>query len=359
MSRVAGQRGRRPEAPGGKPRPTPSTARPAAAAPPSVAPTPPAKVPVAHAEPEATEAPETTTPPEEREVPRSNGNGARAKTLPPSLAAPASAAPAAPTRRVHKTPTRSAGEQPRLARAVDEARGVSTPAAREDAPPPRAPAEPSAPVVRPEEPGDIEPELAAVGVLVEADGETDDDAERDDADESSPTSYRGLIEWGVVILGAFLVAVLLKTFVFQAFYIPSTSMMPTLHVHDRVLVNKLSDDLDGIHRGDLVVFERPDDDDGVGVDDLIKRVIGMPGDTVEVRDSTVLIDGDPLDEPYLPEGLDYPDMAPVVVPAGEIFVMGDNRPDSRDSRVFGPIPQEDIVGRAFFRIWPLTRLGFL
>jgi signal peptidase I len=180
-----------------------------------------------------------------------------------------------------------------------------------------------------------------------------------DAELAGKKSYRAFIEWGVVVLGALIVALILKTFVFQAFYIPSSSMTPTLDVGDRVLVNKLSADLDGIHRGDLVVFERPDDDDGAGVEDLIKRVIGMPGDTVEVDDSTVLIDGEELDEPYLPDGLDYPDMAPVVVPDGEIFVMGDNRGSSRDSRVFGPVPEDDIVGRAFFRIWPLTNLGFL
>jgi signal peptidase I len=325
MSRVAHQRGRRPEPPGKARRvSTPETDAPAAA--PRV----------------DADAPESTDRP-------GNGSDARPRELPSSLAAPTGA----PSRRVHKSPSRSSGEQPRLAQAVSQARGSE--AHIESLPPPPAsvaasPAGPAGETAG--APGD-DADQAAVGVVVE----DPPPPELDPAEQ--PPSYRGLIEWGVVIFGAFLVAVLIKTFVFQAFYIPSTSMTPTLHVDDRVLVNKLSDDLDGIHRGDIVVFERPDDDDGVGVDDLIKRVIGMPGDTVEVRDSTVFIDGEELDEPYLPDGLTYGDMAPVVVPDGEIFVMGDNRPDSRDSRVFGPISQQDIVGRAFFRIWPFSRLGFL
>lgn len=166
------------------------------------------------------------------------------------------------------------------------------------------------------------------------------------------------LEWVLVVLGALLVAVAIKTFLIQAFYIPSGSMLPTLAPDDRVLVNKVSYDLHDVNRGDLIVFSRPAEVGG-DIDDLIKRVIGLPGDTVEVRQSVVYVNGLALDEPYLEAGVSFADTRPVVVPPGMVFVMGDNRPGSRDSRVFGPVPVEDIVGRAFFRIWPPSRAGFL
>jgi signal peptidase I len=173
---------------------------------------------------------------------------------------------------------------------------------------------------------------------------------------------RSLIEWIVVIVGALVVALLIKTFLFQAFYIPSVSMEPTLDVGDRVLVNKQS--YEGplshpINRGDLVVFEKPESEGSSEVQDLIKRVIGLPGETVTVRDNTVYIDGRPLDEPYLPEGTFTDTFDGEPIPEGHIFVMGDNRTDSRDSRFFGPVPIDDVVGRAFYRVWPPADIGFL
>lgn len=179
----------------------------------------------------------------------------------------------------------------------------------------------------------------------------------------APSPARSALEWFVVIAGAVLVALAIKTFLFQAFYIPSGSMLPTLQIDDRVLVNKVSYDLHDVNRGDLVVFERPGLADAPAdtgeADDLIKRVIGLPGDSVEVRDSVVYVNGAALDEPYLPDGLQFGNAPPVVVPDDHVFVMGDNRPDSRDSRAFGPVPVEDIVGRAFLRIWPPASVGFL
>jgi signal peptidase I len=144
-----------------------------------------------------------------------------------------------------------------------------------------------------------------------------------------------------------------------AFYIPSASMVSTLEEGDRVLVNKLSYKLHDVHRGDIIVFERPDSEPDTGIEDYIKRVIGLPGETVEGREGHVVIDDRILEEPYLDEGTTTTDFAPVVVPAGEVFVMGDNRAVSIDSRTFGAIPEDTIVGRAFVRIWPLTHLGFL
>jgi signal peptidase I len=184
-----------------------------------------------------------------------------------------------------------------------------------------------------------------------------------------------VIEWVLLIGGALLIAFLIKTFLFQAFYIPSESMTPTLNVNDRVLVNKLSYKLHDVNRGDIVVFEAPDDPAAGGVKDLVKRVVGLPGETVEFRDGQVFVDGKPLDESYLPNGqrgvttpsrTEFADKceppaddASCVVPADSYLVLGDNRTQSKDGRVFGPIDESDIVGRVFVRIWPIGDIGFL
>ena len=186
----------------------------------------------------------------------------------------------------------------------------------------------------------------------------DDETAAEAGASGGPSALRTIIEWVAVIGGALAVALVIQSFLVQAFYIPSSSMEPTLEVGDRVLVNKLSYDLHDVNRGDLVVFERPDGSAG-DIKDLIKRVIGLPGETVEIRDGSVLIDGRVLDEPYLADDEVLVEFAPVQVPEDQVFVMGDNRDDSRDSRVFGPIAIDSIVGRAFVRVWPLTNLGTL
>lgn len=181
------------------------------------------------------------------------------------------------------------------------------------------------------------------------------------APESSirPTRRRGrirnLIEWVVVIGGALVVATLLRAFIFQTFYIPSGSMLQTLKQGDRVVVNKLDD---SYGRGDIVVFERPDGWQGTH-QDLIKRVIGLENETVEIHDNQVFIDGRPLTEPYLAADITLRDFPPTVVPDDQIFVMGDNRPYSSDSRENGPVPLDNVVGRAFIRIWPFSSFGRL
>ncbi|MGE0794938.1 MAG: signal peptidase I [Acidimicrobiia bacterium] len=169
---------------------------------------------------------------------------------------------------------------------------------------------------------------------------------------------RNLVEWAAIIVGALLLALLVKTFLFQAFYIPSLSMYPTLDKGDRVLVNKLSYDLHDVHRGDLVVFERPPGEPST-IKDLIKRVIGLPGDVIEARDGIVYIDGKPLEEDYVDAGDRTENLPAQTVPEGELFVMGDNRDNSEDSRVFGPIDEDTVVGRAFVRVWPVTRFSLL
>jgi len=177
-----------------------------------------------------------------------------------------------------------------------------------------------------------------------------------------------LAEWVLVIVGAVVLAVVVKVFLLQAFYIPSLSMYPTLHEGDRVLVNKLSYRLHDVNRGDIVVFERPASETSSNIPDLIKRVVGLPGESIVIDGGSVYVDNRKLDESYLPAGTvtsaqsapyKCTVQAPCVVPQGSVWVMGDNRPDSKDSRYFGPIPESTIVGRAFVRVWPFGRFGLL
>ncbi len=176
------------------------------------------------------------------------------------------------------------------------------------------------------------------------------------------SSTRNTLEWVGVIVGAVIVALLIKTFVVQAFRIPSESMVPTLETGDRVLVNKISYDAHDLNRGDVVVFERPPGLPAGPSDpeDLIKRVIGLPGDEVVARDGSVYIDDRLLTEPYLPEGVSTFGLdQPLTVPDGQVLVMGDNRGNSSDGRVFGPIEEDSIIGRAFMIMWPPGRIGAL
>src|SRR4029078_9254937 len=169
---------------------------------------------------------------------------------------------------------------------------------------------------------------------------------------------RVAFEWIRLVVLALLIALLIKTFLFQAFFIPSESMVPTLRVHDRVLVNKLSYKLHPVHRGDIVVFKAPEGSDP-GIDDLVKRVIGLPGATVSAQNGHVYIDNEELPETYLPKGTITTPFSKVTLLPDHYWVMGDNRGNSKDSRVFGPITKGNIVGRVFFRIWPFSRLGFM
>lgn len=181
----------------------------------------------------------------------------------------------------------------------------------------------------------------------------------DEAAQTRARRWRWVIEWGAVLLVALGVAVAVRAFVVQTFYIPSASMEPTLMIGDRILVNKLSYHLHGIGRGDIVVFARPPNEPAIpGVTDLVKRVIGLPGETISSPDGRVWIDGKPLNEPWLPKGTVTTGIRPQKIPPNEYFVMGDNRGDSQDSRFFGPISRSLIVGRVFFRIWPISRIGF-
>jgi signal peptidase I len=203
-------------------------------------------------------------------------------------------------------------------------------------------------------------------------------------------------ELPVLVLAAVVVAFLLRTFLFQAFYIPSPSMgcadcpVHTLEINDKILVSKLSYRLHEPRRGDVVVFECPEAagvachnrppasnpiagavrwfGERIGLippstEDYIKRVVALPGESVEIQGGLVYIDGQPLAEPYLPAGMttDAPSSfpQPYIVPAESVLVLGDNRANSSDGRRFLAIPQDTIVGRAILRFWPIGRLGFL
>ena len=180
-----------------------------------------------------------------------------------------------------------------------------------------------------------------------------------DTEPQRRSSVRSAVEWVVIVVAALLAALLIKTFLLQAFYIPSDSMNPTLVQRDRVLVNKLSYHFHDVHRGDVVVFTRPPGENDPKIKDLIKRVIGLPGDTIEGRDGQILVDGRTLKESYVAKNSPMSDFPARKVPPGHYFVMGDNRGNSKDSRVFGPIAKSLIVGRAFIRVWPLSKIALL
>ncbi|MEZ5180613.1 MAG: signal peptidase I [Acidimicrobiales bacterium] len=201
-----------------------------------------------------------------------------------------------------------------------------------------------------------------------------DPVEEEATAPGTKSATRNTLEWIAVIAGAIVIAVVIRTFVLQTFWIPSPSMSPTLVEDDRVLVNKLSYRFHDVNRGDVIVFERPPTEPPNEIKDLIKRVVGLPGDHVSIIDGTVRIDGRELDEPYV-HGLDtvydgsclQPNVdltgldtdAGWEVPDGELFVMGDNRVNSHDGRCFGPIDEDLVVGRAFFIMWPPAHAGGL
>lgn len=189
-----------------------------------------------------------------------------------------------------------------------------------------------------------------------------------------------------LVVSVFVVAVLVKTFLFQPFYIPSASMEPQLLVNDRVVVTKEAYALHPPHRGDIVVFVAPPSEQPTGAPsgsaapgagrsilqslegvfgvepdrvDFVKRVVALPGDTVQAVGGHVYVNRHQLIEPYLPTGTFTASFGPVVVPRAKLWVMGDNRGDSSDSRVFGPIPESSVIGRAFARFWPPERLALL
>lgn len=152
----------------------------------------------------------------------------------------------------------------------------------------------------------------------------------------------------------------IRHFVAEARYIPSGSMEPTLQINDRLVIEKISYHLNPPQHGDIVVFWPPDSLTAPGKrrDAFIKRIIGLPGDVVEVRDGEVLRNGEVLAEPYIKAAPDYK-WGPEEVPEASYLVLGDNRNSSYDSHAWGFVPQENIIGKAVVRFWPPDRLGLL
>lgn len=191
------------------------------------------------------------------------------------------------------------------------------------------------------------------------------------AEPTEPSERRRVAGWLLLVGGAIALSLLIRLVLVEQFWIPSESMADTLDRHDRVLVNKLAYQLHDVHRGDVVVFERPDNQAGE-IKDLIKRVVGLPGERVSIIDGRVRIDGRLLEEPYVDgvatdanvgcglgdtKGIET--AAGLRIPDGEVLVLGDNRRNSQDGRCFGPIDEGRIVGRAFVVLWPPSKVGGL
>ncbi|HEV8564487.1 MAG TPA: signal peptidase I [Actinomycetota bacterium] len=225
-------------------------------------------------------------------------------------------------------------------------------------------------------PGADRPAEASVGTA------PTDTTELPEEDLEKPKPRKSLArELPVLVLFALVLALLLKTFVVQAFFIPSRSMVPTLQHGDRILVNRLAYRFGDIHRGDVVVFTDPtaNEDrgligglthwfvDGLGVastEDFVKRVIGLPGDAIEIDNGSVFVNGRKIQEPYLNANRDTSDFKPITVPPGMLFVLGDNRTESGDSRFPPPggvgfVPVDHVVGKVAVIVWPLSRMGWV
>lgn len=184
-------------------------------------------------------------------------------------------------------------------------------------------------------------------------------------EERAASRRRTVVEYAVLALVAIGVALLVQAFLVKPYRIPSPSMEDTLLIGDRVLVDRITWRFSEPERGDIVVFHPP-----FGGNVLIKRIVGMPGDELSVAEGRLYVNGSPLSEPYVRReagapvptepflnGLAWGLAAPYVVPQGSYFMMGDNRTNSGDSREFGPIPRDQLVGQAFARYWPPARIG--
>jgi signal peptidase I len=162
--------------------------------------------------------------------------------------------------------------------------------------------------------------------------------------------------WGRDLSVALVLALVLKASVADARVVPTPSMVPTVQVGDRLFVEKVVMKVTGLKRGDVIVFTPPPQT--ASEDDYLKRLIGLPGETVSVHDGKVYINGQPLDEPYIKEAPTYT-YGPITVPEGKVLVLGDNRNQSYDSHAWGLLDESEVHGRAWIRYWPLNRIGLL
>lgn len=208
----------------------------------------------------------------------------------------------------------------------------------------------------------------------------------DAAEAPASTPRRRFHEFPILVVFAIILAILIKTFLIQAFFIPSPSMVPTLRQGDRILVCRICMHLTDIDRGDILVFSDPTPEpgtdrgpidgalhwlgEGIGVaqpedEDFVKRVGALPGETWEIRAGQLFVDGVPIDEPYLNEPKDSRSFGPQTVPDGMLLMLGDNRLRSGDSRFspeeggLGYVPIDNVIGKAFVTVWPPSRVGGL
>ncbi|WP_434510933.1 signal peptidase I [Desulfitobacterium sp. AusDCA] len=168
---------------------------------------------------------------------------------------------------------------------------------------------------------------------------------------------RTVLDYIEIIVFALVLSWGLRSTVVEASVIPTPSMLPTIQLQDRVVVDKIAFKFSNINRGDIIVFRPPSEVDSSGTD-WIKRVIGLPGETVEIKNGKVFINGSELSELYEMEKPNYT-YGPTIVPENSYFVLGDNRNQSLDSHYWGALPKDNIVGRALIRIWPLKNFGYL
>lgn len=202
-------------------------------------------------------------------------------------------------------------------------------------------------------------------------GAPDGGAARASGDKGKP-QRSSLLDYAVIAVVAIGLALVIQAFLVKPYRIPSPSMVDTLEIGDRVLVNRVVYHLKDVDRGDVIVFRYPRNRDVV----FIKRVAGLPGDVLQAKEGKLYVNGVAQDEPYVHQtgGVTDPTdpaggiagttmsdpwglSGEYTVPEASYFMMGDNRTDSDDSRVWGPVPEDDVIGAAFFIYWPLDRLG--
>jgi len=165
-----------------------------------------------------------------------------------------------------------------------------------------------------------------------------------------------IMEWIKAIAFALILALAIRGFIFEPMLVPTGSMIHTIEIGDRILVNKYIYRFNDLKPGDIVVFKYPDDPSQI----FVKRLIGVGGDVIEIKDGVLYKNGNPVDEPYLKEPM-IGSFGPFTVPEGHYFMMGDNRNSSKDSRFWENkyVPRSMIVGKATYRIWPINRIGEL
>lgn len=163
-------------------------------------------------------------------------------------------------------------------------------------------------------------------------------------------------EWVIIIAVAFVLSIILRNYVVDTRIVPTGSMLPTIQLQDRLIVDRVYYKYDTIERGDIIVFEAPET--AMEEKDMVKRLIGLPGEQIIITNGKVYVDGKALNEPYIEAPPDY-EYGPVTVPDNSYFMLGDNRRASKDSHVWGFVPREKVLGRVLVRYWPLDRFGKL